>query len=481
MSNNKKRRLNPIAAANAKRNKSLWTDPQTYAVLAIGTMIGIGVPSIAATVNPFTNSDSPDTTTATTAPSSATQEGLNTVRVNAFDAQDGGTASGVVAGTGNGGAKQDDPDGVTVDSDVIDAAANCADPNNVDGLKAAHTKVIQDRQELVVTTVDVDALFNMDPKDPENAAASGCFAAAQQILDLSVAIPSIPTSWGDIGSMVTKQVTERLAQMQQEVLDRGCQIGLSALENTLSPIKDVLNSANNSSLLNDPAGFVGSYISQQVGSQLDSADLAFNGILDGVTNDLAVSNQTARDLAANITSNLQNIEASGSYDTSKMDETLNSGTSNVLTESLARAQAELARVIAAGPAKPLPTYYRDGYKYYPVTKNGTTTTVSENRYDDIKRDYNRYAPNIAAAQNRVSAAQNLLNGSSSTSTPSSFPSSYTPEASLSTTPVQNAVQPAPTVSTAPAVTQSAPTSSTAPSTSAPTSSAADTGKLNPFG
>ena len=488
MSNNKKRRLNPIAAANAKRNKSLWTDPQTYAVLAVGTMIGVGVPSIAATVNAFPNPNASATATATAsttaAPSSANQAGLDTVRVNAFDAQDGGVAGGVVAGTGNGTAKQDDPAGVTIDSDVITEATTCADPNNVDGLKAAHTEVMRERQELVVTTVNVDELFNMDPKDPANQAASGCFAAAQQILDLSIAIPSIPTSWGDIGNMVTKQVTDRLAQMQQEVLDRGCQIGLNALQNTLSPIKDVLNAANNSTLLNDPAGFVGNYISQQVGSQLDSADLAFNGILDDVTNDLAVSNQTARDLANKVAQNSKDIEPPGSYSTSKIDETLNSSSKAVLQESLARAQAELARVVSAAPAEPLPTYYKNGEKYYPVTKNGTTKNVSRAHYHAIVNSYNQYKPNITAAQNRVNAAQNLLNGSSSTSTTTNFASSYTPTQSLSTTTVPDAVQPAPTVS-APAVTQPAPaTSSTAtsaaPSTPAPTSAATATGTRNPF-
>ena len=486
MSNNKKRRLNPIAAANAKRNKSLWTDPQTYAVLAVGTMIGVGVPSIAATVNAFPNPNASATATASTtaAPSSANQAGLDTVKVNAFDAQDGGVAGGVVAGTGNGTAKQDDPAGVTIDSDVITEATTCADPNNVDGLKAAHTEVMRERQALVVTTVNVDELFNMDPKDPANQAASGCFAAAQQILDLSVAIPSIPTSWGDIGNMVTKQVTDRLVQMQQEVLDRGCQIGLNALQNTLSPIKDVLNAANNSTLLNDPAGFVGNYISQQVGSQLDSADLAFNGILDDVTNDLAVSNQTARDLANKVAQNSKDIEPPGSYSTSKIDETLNSSSKAVLQESLARAQAELARVVSAGPYEPLPTYYKDGEKYYPVTKNGTTKNVSSAHYHAIVNSYNQYKPNITAAQNRVNAAQNLLNGSSSTSTTTNFASSYTPTQSLSTTTVPDAVQPAPTVS-APAVTQPAPaTSSTAtsaaPSTPAPTSAATATGTRNPF-
>lgn len=482
MSNNKKRRLNPIAAANAKRNKSLWTDPQTYAVLAIGTMIGIGVPSIAATVNAFPNPDaSATTTTTTTAPSSATQEGLNTVKVNAFDAQDGGTAGGVVAGTGNGTAVQDDPAGSTVESDVISEATTCADPNNVDGLKAAHTEVLKDRQELVVTTVDVDALFNMDPKDPANEAASGCFAAAQQILDLSVAIPSIPTSWGDIGSIVTNQVTERLAQMQQEIFDRGCKIGLNALENTLSPIKDVLNSANNSSLLNDPAGFVGNYISQQVGSQLDASDLAFNGILDNITNDLAVSNQTARELAASVAQNSQAIELPASYNTSKMDETLNSGATSVLTESLARAKEELARVISAGPAQPMPTYHNsNGDSVFPVSKDGKVTNVSRDTYYDISSDYNQYKPNITAAQNRVTAAQSLLSGSSSTSTPTSYTSSYTPSASLSTTTVPNAVQSAPTYTTAPSTSSSTTTSTPSASTTAPTSAASTTGTRNPF-
>lgn len=482
MSNNKNRRLNPIAAANAKRNKSLWTNPQTYGVLAVGAMIGAAAPSIAATVNPFSGEGSTTTTetrTITSNPSSATQDGLDTVKNDAADANNGGVAGGVVAGDAGGG-KQDYPGGPTIDSDVIEAAATCADPNNPDGLKTEHTKVVKERQELVVTTVDVDTLFNMDPKDPNNAAASGCFAAAQQILDLSVAIPSIPTSWGDIGNIVTSQVTARLAQMQQEILDKGCKIGLNALENTLSPLKGVLDAANGSTLLNDPAGFVGSYIAEQVGSQLDSADLAFNGILDDVSGSLEESNRAARDLAAEIAQNAKEIEAPGSYDIGKMDKTLNDGTNSILTGGVTRAQAELDRVIQAAPAQPLPVERdRNGDTIYPVTKNGVKSYVHRTQYWSLQGQYEQYRPNIDAARARLEAANNLLSahtpaaGSSSPAARST--TNYSSSASLNPTVVPNAVQPAPTVSR-PAVTTPAP----AAQEPAPATAATATDKRNPF-
>lgn len=481
MSNNKKRRLNPIAAANAKRNKSLWTNPQTYGVLAVGAMIGAAAPSIAATVNPFSGEGSTTTTetrTITSNPSSATQDGLDTVKNDAADANNGGVAGGVVAGDAGGG-KQDYPGGPTIDSDVIEAAATCADPNNPDGLKTEHTKVVKERQELVVTTVDVDTLFNMDPKDPNNAAASGCFAAAQQILDLSVAIPSIPTSWGDIGNIVTNQVTARLAQMQQEVLDKGCKIGLNALENTLSPLRGVLDAANGSTLLNDPTGFVGSYIAEQVGSKLDSADLAFNGILDDVSGSLEESNRAARDLAAEIAQNAKEIEAPGSYDIGKMDKTRNDGTNSILTGGVSRAQAELDRVIQAAPAQPLPVEYRDGDTLYPVTKNGVKSYVHRIEYLSLRGQYERYRPNIDAAKARVEAANDLLSthtsAASSSSPAARSTTDYSSSASLNPTVVPNAVQPAPTVSR-PATTTPAP----AAQEPAPAPAATATDKRNPF-
>lgn len=499
MSNNKKRRLNPIAAANARRNKSLWTDPQTYAVLAIGTMLGVGIPSIAATNNAFPDPQAPTTTATKTTPNTANQGGVDVVRNNAFGATDGGTSGGVVAGGGNanGSGAQDAPGGAIVESDVISEATTCADPANPNGLKAAHSEVVKDRQELIVTTVNVDALFNMDPKDPENAAASGCFAAAQQILDLSVAIPSFPTSWADIGSMVTSQVTARLARMQQEILDKGCKIGLNALQNTLSPIQDVLSSANNSTLINDPAGFVGGYISKQIGDKFDAADLAFNGMLNGIDSQLKESNRAAREEADKIKQGLPTIDAPSGYDMGRIGNATNDGTNSILNGSLERAQTELNRVIAASPPKPLPSYKRNGNWYYPTEKNGQVTNVSENTYNSIAEQYNNYQPSIDSAQARVNAARQLITENSSGTgtvnargnTPAPAPRSgfgYQAQAQAPTpTPTpqqqqQQQQQQAPTTTTtAPAPRPSAPAAAPAPQY-APTNAGNSANQSNPF-
>ena len=179
MSKHNKRRLNPIAAANARRKKSIWSDPRSYGIFAIGTMIGVGViPAVAeSTGNAFASPDETLVTTETTSINAASEAGQQAALENAFGTG-GGQASGATAGSNN---STSDSATSSVSGDVMEAAIVCADPNNPDGLRSHFDKVLQDQQELAIVQVDTDSIFNADP---EAAAMKPSRAALQRVIKL---------------------------------------------------------------------------------------------------------------------------------------------------------------------------------------------------------------------------------------------------------------------------------------------------------
>lgn len=477
------RRLNPIAAANAERNKALWRDPKTYGVLVVGAMLGVGIPAIANT-NPFNpEADTPflgSTTTGT--PNPATTGGLGSATGSSKDEGNGGSTGGSVAGDGGGAVGA----GGVIDTDVVKAAVTCADPANPDGIKATHTKVLKERTELAVIQVDIDKMFNLDPKDPANAAAAGCFSAANQIIDLSIGIPSIPTSWGDIGGLVRKQIDKHIANAQKQFLERGCEIANSALSSALGPINTFLTGVNGSSLINSPEGFVGGYISKQIDGAFDEADLIFNGVLDKVDNSIKEQNQNAQDKANAVAGQLEDLDRVGDYDMKDFNDRVENINKDITAGSVQSAQADLNRLISEAPPA-TSTYRRDKTTYYCKTVNSNCVDITRREYDRINEAAQVHALQMQAARARLAAAQATAANQpvpQSAPTPSTYGQGFganTPAPQPRQAPAQ-----APTVNTTTAPKPSsapASSSSTAPfSPSGSTGSSTGTaGKANPFG
>ncbi|MGP9666994.1 hypothetical protein [Psychrobacter sp. AOP31-A1-22] len=469
MSKHKKRRLNPIAEANARRQKSIWTDPRSYGIFAIGTIIGVGViPAVADNTNPFGAQGKSLTTSETTTINSATQGGQQSTINNAFG-DGGGQASGAQAGNSNNsgfGVTSGESGGGDVREDVLNSAIACADPNNEDGIRSYFDKVYKQQQEFAVIQVDTDSIFNADPEAAGNEAIAGCFTAADQIIDLAQSIPSITPSWGDIAGVVQTAVNKKLQEVQANMLDRTCQVANRALSDALAPIHGFLSAAGNNQILNDPGGFLGDYLIDKAGTVIDDQDLAFNGIVDGIEDKIQNQNNAANEAFKDAQGKLDQLPNTGTnkgYDTSELDNSLNSAEGGVLQGNLENTYKQLQDVIAKKP----PRIGTEGssrdrtYCKYPT--GNQCVAISRGEYSNIANQQNIYNQHLLpAAERRYQLAQEALSASNTGTTGRSIPNYQARSA-------------APVTNTAPsnsgtAVQNSAPASN-APASNAPASNA----------
>lgn len=421
MSKPKKRRLNPIAEANARRNKSLWTDPRSYGIFAIGTMIGIGVIPAVANSTGGANAFSDDaiaggtTVTTTRTVNGATQSGQQSAINNAFSS-DGGQASGATAGNSNSGfgITSGESGGGEVREDVLNSAIACADPENEDGIRAYFDKVYQQQQEFAIVQVDTDSIFNADPNAEGNEAIAGCFTAANQIIDLAQSIPSITPSWGDIAGVVQKAVNKKLQEVQANMLDRTCQVANRALSDALAPIHSFLSAAGSNQILNDPGGFLGDYIIKEAGVIIDDQDLAFNGLINGIDNKIKDQNNQAsqafKDAQAGL-DNLPNPTGKG-YDTSALDNSLNSAEGNVLQGNLEGSYKQLQDVIANKPVRIGVQGSGRDRRYCKYPSGNQCVAINSGEYSNIQNQHGIYNDHLLpAAQRRYELSQEALSAS----------------------------------------------------------------------
>lgn len=460
MSKQKKRRLNPIAEANARRKKSIWTDPRSYGIFAVGTVIGIGVlPAVAE--NPFAPQERALTTTETTTTTvnGATQGGQQSTIDNAFG-DGGGQASGAQAGNSNNsgfGVTSDESGGGDVREDVLNSAIACADPNNEDGIRAYFDEVYKQQQEFAVIQVDTDSIFNADPNAQGNEAIAGCFTAADQIIDLAQSIPSITPSWGDIAGVVQKAVNKKLQEVQANMLDRTCQVANRALSDALAPIHGFLSAAGNNQILNDPGGFLGDYIIDKAGTIIDDQDLAFNGIVNGIEDKIQNQNNAANEAFKDAQGKLDQLPNTGTnkgYDTSELDNSLNSAEGGVLQGNLENTYKQLQDVIAKKPPRIGVEGGGRDRRYCKYPAGNQCVAIGRGEYSNIANQQNIYDQHLLpAAERRYKLAQEALSAGKTGTTGRSVPNYQTRSA-------------APTTNTAPS-NSGAATQNTAPASSVP--------------
>lgn len=425
MSKQKNRRLNPIAEANARRNKSIWTDPRAYGIFAVGTMIGIGViPAVAE--NPFSPQGKTLTTTETTTINGATQAGQQSAIDNAFG-NGGGQASGSQAGDSNNsgfGITSGESAGGEVREDVLNSAIACADPNNEDGIRAYFDKVYQQQQEFAIVQVDTDSIFNADPNAQGNEAIAGCFTAANQIIDLAQSIPSITPSWGDIAGVVQKAVNKKLQEVQANMLDRTCQVANRALSDALAPIHSFLSAAGSNQILNDPGGFLSDYIIDKAGTVIDEQELAFNGLLNGIDNKVKEQNNAANQAFKDAQSKLDQLPSTGtgSYDTSALDNSLNSAEGNVLQGNLEGAYKQLQDVISNKPPRIGVEGGGRDRRYCKYPTGNQCVPINMGEYSNIANQHEIYNQHLLpAAERRYQLAQEALSANKTGTTGRSVP------------------------------------------------------------
>lgn len=98
-------------------------------------------------------------------------------------------------------------------------------------------------------------------KNIQNAEQTkGCLAPASEIIDLSVTLPTINASWGNIGAMVREHAKKELLKAKERVINSACNVANQALKDVAAPINDTVRRLNDFSemISNAPDALVGS-------------------------------------------------------------------------------------------------------------------------------------------------------------------------------------------------------------------------------
>ncbi|MBR7551315.1 hypothetical protein KC220_22505, partial [Mycobacterium tuberculosis] len=83
--------------------------------------------------------------------------------------------------------------------------------------------------------------------------------------------------------MVQNVVNQQIQKVQEQMINRGCQIADQAILNAVKPLNAYITQIQNvNGMLNNSEALIGSYLSQQASDQIGKIDLSFNGVLDNL-------------------------------------------------------------------------------------------------------------------------------------------------------------------------------------------------------
>ncbi|MFB6350034.1 hypothetical protein ACFBZI_11435 [Moraxella sp. ZJ142] len=149
--------------------------------------------------------------------------------------------------------------------DVPGAAETCAA-----GLGEAAEKAIErniDAAETVYGSTATEMMENVG----KNEASKGCLTVSSELLDLTTALPKIPTSWGDISGIVRKHAQQKMAEMKRGLIDRGCEIADQFARDSLKPVIDFNKRwAESVKNTNDKFGNIDHYVGGIVVGHIDT-------------------------------------------------------------------------------------------------------------------------------------------------------------------------------------------------------------------
>lgn len=148
------------------------------------------------------------------------------------------------------------PDSTSTQNDgVVPAVQACVMADHAEEVQIAKIQAIE------ASPTRTAAMESIEKQE----ATKGCLSSSKEILDLTLALPTIRGSWGDIGNIVRRQVDKEISKIKESVINRACEIADKAIYDATRPVHDFYKKWTNAvEIINHGDAYVGKYVTNQI-------------------------------------------------------------------------------------------------------------------------------------------------------------------------------------------------------------------------
>lgn len=275
---------------------------------------------------------------------------------------------------------------------AVDDAQGCAVANHAQEVQVARMKAVD------AGPTRVQAMENIE----KNESTKGCLSSSQEILDLTLALPTIRGSWGDIGQVVRRQVDKEIAKIKDEVINRTCEIADKAIMDATAPVMQFYKDWNDTvTLINGSDAMVGKYLSDQVSLGSDKVGMYLSERLKLAETNLNEANARAAERYEGYKSDLNERV----YDAIGFE--IGDAEAQVDKIRKDQIQAEINGIQSRIPPKPKYTVRASGGEYYKCI--GTSCEeISVLEYRDIREQHTAYNNAVEQSRTQISMLQKQM-------------------------------------------------------------------------
>lgn len=365
--------------------------------VVIGMLSGAGVMTASANTNIFTGSSTTSASADKTPTSTKTTVKVEDVQANRAGANSPKAKETVNANetrtVSSAGHAQAPEAAAKETNDVESKAKACVAAEHAQKVQIERIKAIE------AGPSRVEAMENIE----ENESTKGCLSSSQEILDLTLALPTIRGSWGDIGTIVRNRLDKEINQIKENTINRACEIADKAIVDATAPVVDFYNQWNSAvEIINGADALVGKYLADKVTVETDKVAMYLDERLNSAQAKLDARNQKFAEA-------YQGIKDSANqkvYDVVGFD--IDDAQSSVLNIRKQQTQEAIEVLQKQIPPKPTETVRMSGGEYLKcVGAQCTPTTISE--YQKISAQHKAHADAVAEHGTKINMLQKQLN------------------------------------------------------------------------
>lgn len=361
--------------------------------VVIGMLSGAGVMTASANTNPFTGgaSNNPPGALSLTGGSGSSASSSEKTTVESVKAASAGTNSTPAKETPSANTTRtvsspnhvQAADGTAKKSDnVAEAAQGCPVAEHAQEVQMARLDAID------ATPSRITAMENIE----QSEAGKGCLSSSKEIIDLTMTLPTISGSWGDIGKVVRMRVDEEINKIKDGVINQACQIADQALLDANKNVQEFYKVWNDKmNVINNAPAFVGKYLgdkvvygSDKVGAHLSEKLQGMQSKVDATNAEFAAKNKAYRDSVN------EKVYDTFGFNIEDADNVL----TGIYKENI---ELEIRDVESRIPPKPDYTAQTFDGKYYKC--QGTNcTAINSAEYRDLVEKHRAHENAVAAAK-----------------------------------------------------------------------------------
>lgn len=368
----------------------------------VGMLGGAGVMSASANTNIFSGQSTPTTTASTTNTGSKTTNTTSNAKVEDVKTQSAGNNSGKANETvgssttrtvsGNNHAQAPDSKAKSSDS-VADAVSGCDVAEHAEEVQISRIKAIEAGPSRVAAMESVE----------ENEATKGCLSSSKEVLDLTLALPTIRGSWGDIGQIVRRQVDKEINSIKEQVINRTCEIADKAILDATAPVRDFYKTWNEAvNVINGADALVGKYLTDEVANQGTKVQSYLDGRLESLQNKLDARNKEISDKYEGYKSSLNDrVYESFGFNIEDAD----AQATKIRQEQV---QAEIDDIQRRLPPQPKFTVRQQGGEYFKCDASGKCTATNVIEYQKITQETKAYNDAVANSKTQIAQLQKQI-------------------------------------------------------------------------